>query len=87
MAITYEGKVAQDERTPLLYPGYYTPPPQPLSPEDIRQRRRSLGIASVLSIDARSSSITPGCYTSSGAVSVKSSQTHIYIYGEQDSQE
>ncbi|KAJ2742712.1 hypothetical protein GGI20_004276 [Coemansia sp. BCRC 34301] len=32
----------------------YCPPPAPLSPEDIRQRRRSLGLESQLTADARS---------------------------------
>ncbi|KAJ2088672.1 hypothetical protein IW138_004054 [Coemansia sp. RSA 986] len=35
-----------DETQPLLYAQPYCPPPAPLSPEDIAQRRRSLGIES-----------------------------------------
>ncbi|KAJ2754633.1 hypothetical protein GGI19_002255 [Coemansia pectinata] len=44
---------AEDERTPLVFQPY-CPPPAPLSPEDIRQRRRSLGLESQLTADARS---------------------------------
>ncbi|KAJ2080504.1 hypothetical protein H4R24_003024 [Coemansia sp. RSA 988] len=61
-----------DERTPLLYSAY-CPPPKPLSPEDIVQRRRSLGIESVLSIDAGSAGLTP---LSSDYLSVSASDAH-----------
>ncbi|KAJ2783382.1 hypothetical protein H4R18_001749 [Coemansia javaensis] len=60
-----------NEQSPLLGRAY-CPPPKPLSPEDIAQRRRSLGIASVLSIDVspgRSPGSTPNCRRSITPVS------------------
>ncbi|KAJ2449973.1 hypothetical protein GGF42_004618 [Coemansia sp. RSA 2424] len=53
------------ERSPLIYQPY-CPPPAPLSPEDIRQRRRSLGLESQLTADARS---YDGTWPNSAAVS------------------
>ncbi|PIA18675.1 hypothetical protein COEREDRAFT_79681 [Coemansia reversa NRRL 1564] len=61
-----------NEYTPLLY-NAYCPPPKPLSPEDIVQRRRSLGIDSVLSIDASSAGLTP---LTSDYLSVSASDAH-----------
>ncbi|KAJ1842502.1 hypothetical protein H4S02_001020 [Coemansia sp. RSA 2611] len=69
-----EYKLVVDEQTPLLYKAY-CPPPKPLSPEDIAQRRRSLGIASVLSIDASSLGLSPGYLSASDVISRKSSQS------------
>ncbi|KAJ2030975.1 hypothetical protein IWW57_000927 [Coemansia sp. S610] len=51
-ANVYSDRV-EGERRPLICQPY-CPPPAPLSPEDIRQRRRSLGLASQLTVDARS---------------------------------
>ncbi|KAJ2661046.1 hypothetical protein IWW48_002601 [Coemansia sp. RSA 1200] len=48
--------VVDNERRPLLYGQPYSPPPTPLSPEDIVQRRRSLGIDSA-SIDGEVASL------------------------------
>ncbi|KAJ2802295.1 hypothetical protein H4R20_003335, partial [Coemansia guatemalensis] len=65
-------KQEANERTPLLYSAY-CPPPKPLSPEDIVQRRRSLGIDSVLSIDTGSAGLTP---LTSDYLSVSASDAH-----------
>ncbi|KAJ2276454.1 hypothetical protein GGH14_003542 [Coemansia sp. RSA 370] len=64
------------EHSPLLYTAY-CPPPKPLSPEDIAQRRRSLGIESMVSADDCTFGLVPD-YLSisvSDVISRKSSQS------------
>ncbi|KAJ2778225.1 hypothetical protein GGI15_004241 [Coemansia interrupta] len=50
-AATTESKPLNDETRPLLQFRPYCPPPAPLSPEDIIQRKRSLGIVSLYTED------------------------------------
>ncbi|KAJ1723493.1 hypothetical protein LPJ53_002150 [Coemansia erecta] len=53
-AATTESKPYNDETRPLLQFRPYCPPPAPLSPEDIIQRKRSLGIMSLYTEDGDS---------------------------------
>ncbi|KAJ2386864.1 hypothetical protein GGI05_004252, partial [Coemansia sp. RSA 2603] len=50
-AVATESKLNNDETQPLLQFRPYCPPPAPLSPEDIIQRKRSLGIISLYTED------------------------------------
>ncbi|KAJ2793837.1 hypothetical protein H4S07_006932 [Coemansia furcata] len=80
----YDG--VEDERQPLICRPY-CPPPAPLSTEDIRQRRRSLGLESQLTVDARSydgtrpSSRVVSALPSPLPVSPGMSQSGMYHYG------